>query len=300
VRPDDGAILVVSAADGPMPQTREHILLARQVGVPSLVVFIDEVDQVDDPALLDLVEQEVRDLLLEYEYDPGATPFVRGDIPGAFAGDTGHVGAILDLIDALDLTIPQPAAPADQPFLMPIEDVFAIEGRGTIVTGNVERGVVAEGDLLEIVGGTTRRTSIVEQLVRRPPATGEAEPGDNVGVLLRGVGRDEVERGQVLAKPGSVAPHRRFEAEVYVLKKEDGGGRHTPFFSNYRPQFYFRTADVTGTVQLVGGLPMVMPGDHGSMEIELDEGVVLEPGQRFRVGSPRGALGVGVVAEIVE
>ena len=265
----DGAILVVSSADGPMPQTREHILLARQVGVPSIVVFMNKVDMVDDKDLLDLVEMEVRELLSKYEFPGDAIPIVKGSALKALEGSSDHEKAILDLMTAVDEYIPTPERPKDQPFLMPIEDVFNIEGRGTVATGRVERGVLKKMEEVEIVGiRPTAKTTVTDiEMFRK--LLDSAEAGDNVGVLLRGVKKDDIERGQVIAKPGTIKPHKKFKAEVYVLSKDEGG-RHTPFFSNYRPQFYFRTTDVTGTIKLPDGVEMVMPGDNVSIEVELD------------------------------
>jgi len=291
---DDGAILVVDAADGPTPQTREHILLARQVGVPAMVVFIDQIHLINDPQLLELLEREVRELLSMYDFPGEDTPFVYGDILGAQAGEPDDVAAILQLVDALDLTIPQPPPLADRPFLMPIEDVFSIAGRGTVATGRIERGVVAPGDLVEVVGLMAPRSVDVAGLRGK---NDEGMPGDKVGVALRGVAKEEVERGQVLAKPGSVRAHTKFKAEIYVLDKNEGG-RHTPFFSGYRPQFYFRTADVTGAVELPPGVAMVFPGDHSEMTVELDEEIALEQGLRFTIGDPRRQVGLGIVTEL--
>ncbi|MFQ5774996.1 MAG: elongation factor Tu, partial [Kiloniellaceae bacterium] len=280
----DGAILVVSAADGPMPQTREHILLARQVGVPAIVVYLNKVDQVDDPELLELVELEVRELLSSYDFPGEEIPVVKGSALYALEGrdDALGKGSVLELMAAVDEYIPQPERPKDRAFLMPIEDVFSISGRGTVVTGRVERGVVKVGDEVEIVGlRETRKTTVTGvEMFRKLLDAGEA--GDNIGALLRGIGRDEVERGQVLAKPGSITPHTKFKAEAYILTKEEGG-RHTPFFSNYRPQFYFRTTDVTGVVHLPEGTEMVMPGDNVSMEVELIAPIAMDEGLRFAI-----------------
>jgi elongation factor Tu len=297
----DGAILVVSAADGPMPQTREHILLARQVGVPALVVYMNKVDQVDDEELLELVELEVRELLSSYEFPGDDIPIVKGSALAALEGRDEAIGrnSIVELMAAVDGYIPQPERPVDQPFLMPIEDVFSISGRGTVVTGRVERGVVRVGDEIEIVGirNTAKTTCTGVEMFRKLLDQGEA--GDNVGVLLRGTKREEVERGQVLAKPGSVTPHTRFKAEAYILTKEEGG-RHTPFFTNYRPQFYFRTTDVTGVVQLPEGTEMVMPGDNIQMEVELIVPIAMEESLRFAIREGGRTVGAGVVSSIIE
>jgi len=296
----DGAILVVSAADGPMPQTREHILLARQVGVPALVVFLNKVDMADDPELLDLVELEVRELLSKYEFPGDDVPVVRGSALAALEGRDEEVGRarVLELMAAVDGFIPQPERAVDQPFLMPIEDVFSISGRGTVVTGRVERGVVKVGEEVEIVGikATVRSTCTGVEMFRKLLDRGEA--GDNVGVLLRGIKREDVERGQVLCKPGSITPHTRFRAETYVLTKEEGG-RHTPFFSNYRPQFYFRTTDVTGSIRLPEGTEMVMPGDSVTMEVELIAPIAMEQGLRFAIREGGRTVGAGVVAGVI-
>jgi elongation factor Tu len=297
----DGAILVVSAADGPMPQTREHILLARQVGVPSLVVFMNKVDMVDDPELLDLVELEVRELLSSYEFPGDDIPIVRGSALMALEDKSPEQGkqAILKLMEAVDAYIPQPERPKDRPFLMPIEDVFSISGRGTVVTGRVERGIVKVGDEVEIVGlkDTVKTVVTGVEMFRKLLDSGEA--GDNIGALLRGTKREEVERGQVLAAPGSITPHTNFMAEAYVLTKEEGG-RHTPFFNNYRPQFYFRTTDVTGTVKLPEGTEMVMPGDNITMEIELIAPIAMDEGLRFAIREGGRTVGAGVVAKILK
>ncbi|KPV40952.1 elongation factor Tu [Thiohalorhabdus denitrificans] len=297
----DGAILVVSAADGPMPQTREHILLARQVGVPQIVVFLNKADMVDDEELLELVEMEVRELLDEYDFAGDDTPVVVGSALKALEGDTGEHGeeAINKLATAMDEYIPTPERPVDQDFLMPIEDVFSISGRGTVVTGRVERGKIHTGDEVEIVGlkDTAKTTVTGVEMFRKLLDEGEA--GDNVGCLLRGIKREDVERGQVLAKPGSITPHTRFKAEVYVLKKEEGG-RHTPFFAGYRPQFYFRTTDVTGTCTLPEGTEMVMPGDNVTMEVNLIAPIAMEDGLRFAIREGGRTVGAGVVAEILE
>jgi elongation factor Tu len=297
----DGAILVVSAADGPMPQTREHILLARQVGVPSLVVYMNKVDQVDDEELLELVEMEIRDLLSSYDFPGDDIPIVSGSALAALEGRDDNIGkeSILKLMAAVDEYIPQPARPIDKPFLMPIEDVFSISGRGTVVTGRVEQGVVNVGDELEIVGikDTTKTVCTGVEMFRKLLDTGEA--GDNIGALLRGTARDAVERGQVLAKPGSITPHTKFEAEVYILNKDEGG-RHTPFFSNYRPQFYFRTTDVTGSVELPSGTEMVMPGDNVKMVVTLINPIAMDEGLRFAIREGGRTVGSGVVAKVVE
>ena len=296
----DGAILVVSAADGPMPQTREHILLARQVGVPALVVFLNKVDMVDDPELLELVELEVRELLSKYEFPGDDIPIVKGSALAALENKTPEIGhdAILKLMAAVDAYIPQPERPKDQPFLMPVEDVFSISGRGTVVTGRIERGIIKVGEEVEIVGirPTVKSTVTGVEMFRKLLDQGEA--GDNVGCLLRGTKREDVERGQVLCKPGSVKPHTKFKAEAYILTKEEGG-RHTPFFTNYRPQFYFRTTDVTGTVKLAAGVEMVMPGDNVSVDIELIAPVAMEKGQRFAIREGGRTIGAGRVAEVV-
>jgi elongation factor Tu len=297
----DGAILVVSAADGPMPQTREHILLARQVGVPALVVYMNKVDMVDDPELLELVEMEVRELLSNYQFPGDEIPIVKGSALAAVEGDKPEIGeqSINALMDAVDAYIPQPDRPIDQPFLMPIEDVFSISGRGTVVTGRVEKGVVKVGEEVEIVGirPTSKTTVTGVEMFRKLLDQGQA--GDNIGALLRGVDREGVERGQVLAKPGSITPHKKFEAEAYVLTKEEGG-RHTPFFTNYRPQFYFRTTDVTGIVQLPEGVEMVMPGDNIKMTIELITPIAMDQGLRFAIREGGRTVGAGVVAKIIE
>ncbi len=297
----DGAILVVSAADGPMPQTREHILLARQVGVPYIVVYMNKCDMVDDAELLELVEMEVRELLSKYEFPGDAIPLVKGSAKMALEGDKGELGeeSIFKLADALDSYIPTPERAIDQPFLMPIEDVFSISGRGTVVTGRVERGVVRVGEEIEIVGirPTVKTTCTGVEMFRKLLDQGQA--GDNVGVLLRGTKREEVERGQVLAKPGTITPHTKFKAEVYVLSKEEGG-RHTPFFNGYRPQFYFRTTDVTGSIQLPAGTEMVMPGDNITMDVALIAPIAMEEGLRFAVREGGRTVGAGVVAKVVE
>ena len=297
----DGAILVVNAADGPMPQTREHILLARQVGVPALVVFLNKVDQVDDDELLELVEMEVRELLSSYEFPGDDIPIVKGSALAALEGRDEAIGAsaIMELMGEVDKYIPQPERPKDQPFLLPIEDVFSISGRGTVVTGRVERGVINVGDEIEIVGikDTQATTCTGVEMFRKLLDSGEA--GDNVGVLLRGTKREEVERGQVLCAPGSITPHTKFKAEAYILTKEEGG-RHTPFFTNYRPQFYFRTTDVTGVVHLPSGTEMVMPGDNIEMEVELIVPIAMEEKLRFAIREGGRTVGAGVVAAIIE
>jgi elongation factor Tu len=297
----DGAILVVSAADGPMPQTREHILLARQVGVPALVVYMNKVDMVDDPELLDLVELEVRELLKSYQFPGDDIPVVRGSALMALEDKNAEQGeqSILKLMEEVDRYIPQPVRDKDKPFLMPIEDVFSISGRGTVVTGRVERGVVKVGEEIEIVGlkATTKTVVTGVEMFRKLLDQGEA--GDNIGALLRGVGREDVERGQVLAKPGSITPHTNFEAEAYILTKEEGG-RHTPFFTNYRPQFYFRTTDVTGVVSLPEGTEMVMPGDNARMTVELIQPIAMDEGLRFAIREGGRTVGAGVVTKIVK
>ena len=297
----DGAILVVSAADGPMPQTREHILLARQVGVPALVVFMNKVDQVDDEELLELVELEVRELLSSYDFPGDDIPIVKGSALMAMEDGDATMGhdAILRLMEAVDAYIPTPHRPKDQPFLMPIEDVFSISGRGTVVTGSIERGIVKVGEEVEIVGirDTTKTICTGVEMFRKLLDQGEA--GDNVGVLLRGTKREDVERGQVLAKPGTIKPHTKFKAEAYILTKEEGG-RHTPFFTNYRPQFYFRTTDVTGHVMLPEGVEMVMPGDNITMNVELIAPIAMDPGLRFAIREGGRTVGAGVVAEVIE
>ncbi|MBB5518542.1 elongation factor Tu [Amphiplicatus metriothermophilus] len=297
----DGAILVVNAADGPMPQTREHILLARQVGVPAIVVYLNKVDQVDDPELLDLVEMEVRELLSSYEFPGDEIPIIKGSALAALEGRDPEIGenSIRELMKAVDEYIPTPERPIDQPFLLPIEDVFSISGRGTVVTGRVERGVVQVGDELEIVGirDTQKTTCTGVEMFRKLLDRGEA--GDNVGVLLRGIERTAVERGQVLCKPGSVTPHKKFMAEAYILTKEEGG-RHTPFFSNYRPQFYFRTTDVTGIVTLKEGTEMVMPGDNVELNVELIVPIAMEEKLRFAIREGGRTVGAGIVSKIIE
>ncbi|MGH8730758.1 MAG: elongation factor Tu, partial [Burkholderiales bacterium] len=297
----DGAILVVSAADGPMPQTREHILLARQVGVPYIVVFMNKADMVDDKELLELVEMEVRELLSKYEFPGDKTPIIIGSALKALEGDKSEMGegAIFKLADALDSYIPEPKRALDGPFLMPVEDVFSISGRGTVVTGRVERGIVKVGDELEIVGlkPTIKTVCTGVEMFRKLLDQGQA--GDNIGVLLRGTKREEVERGQVLAKPGSITPHTKFAAEVYVLSKEEGG-RHTPFFNGYRPQFYFRTTDVTGAVELPKGTEMVMPGDNVAITVQLIQPIALEEGLRFAIREGGRTVGAGVVSKVIE
>lgn len=297
----DGAILVVSAADGPMPQTREHILLARQVGVPYIVVFLNKADMVDDAELLELVQMEIRDLLTKYNFPGDKTPIIVGSALKALEGDQSEIGepAIIKLVEAMDQYIPIPERPVDQPFLMPIEDVFSISGRGTVVTGRIERGIVKTGEEIEIVGikPTQKTTCTGVEMFRKILDEGRA--GDNVGVLLRGTKKEEVERGQVLAKPGSIKPHTKFECEVYVLSKEEGG-RHTPFFKGYRPQFYFRTTDVTGSVELPAGVEMVMPGDNIKMTVTLISPIAMEDGLRFAIREGGRTVGAGVVTKIIE
>ncbi|EFL50788.1 translation elongation factor Tu [Solidesulfovibrio fructosivorans JJ]] len=298
----DGGILVVAATDGPMPQTREHILLARQVGVPQLVVFMNKVDLVDDPELLELVELEVRELLTKYGFPGDDIPIIKGSALKALEAegpDSPDAKPIFELLDACDAYIPEPKRDVDKPFLMPIEDVFSISGRGTVVTGRVERGIITVGDEVAIIGikDTVKTTCTGVEMFRKILDQGQA--GDNVGVLLRGVKRDEVERGQVLAKPGSITPHRKFKAEVYVLNKEEGG-RHTPFFTGYRPQFYFRTTDITGVVTLAEGVEMVMPGDNATFNVELIAPIAMEKGLRFAIREGGRTVGAGVVSEIVE
>ena len=297
----DGAILVCSAADGPMPQTREHILLSRQVGVPYIVVFLNKADMVDDEELLELVEMEIRELLSDYDFPGDDTPIIKGSALKALEGDTSDIGmpAVQKLVETLDEYIPEPERAVDQPFLMPIEDVFSISGRGTVVTGRVERGIIKVGEEIEIVGihDTTKTTCTGVEMFRKLLDEGRA--GENVGVLLRGTKRDEVERGQVLAKPGSIKPHTKFVAEVYVLSKDEGG-RHTPFFNGYRPQFYFRTTDVTGACTLPEGTEMVMPGDNVQMDVELIAPIAMEDGLRFAIREGGRTVGAGVVAKITE
>jgi elongation factor Tu len=295
----DGAILVVSAADGPMPQTREHILLARQVGVPALVVFLNKCDMVDDPELLELVEMEVRELLSSYQFPGDDIPIVHGSALMALEGKNPELGhdAILKLMEAVDAYIPQPERATDRPFLMPIEDVFSISGRGTVVTGRVERGIVKVGEEVEIVGIKATVKTVVTGVEMFRKLLDQGQAGDNIGALLRGTKREDVERGQVLAKPGSITPHTKFHAEAYILTKEEGG-RHTPFFTNYRPQFYFRTTDVTGMVQLPEGVEMVMPGDNVSMDVELIAPIAMDEGLRFAIREGGRTVGAGVVAKI--
>jgi elongation factor Tu len=299
----DGAILVVAAPDGPMPQTREHILLARQVEVPAIVVFLNKVDMMDDPELLDLVELELRELLTKYNYPGDEIPIIRGSALKAMESTSEDPGApeyqcVWELLDALDSYIPQPARPADLPFLMPVEDVFGIKGRGTVVTGRIDRGIVKTGDEVEIVGLKETRKTVVTGVEMFRKILDQGEPGDNVGCLLRGIERDDVERGQVLAKPASIKPHTDFEAEVYVLSKEEGG-RHTPFFSGYRPQFYLRTTDVTGNIELAPGVEMVMPGDNTKMTIRLIQPIALEEGLRFAIREGGRTVGAGAVTKIL-
>ncbi|GEN46904.1 elongation factor Tu [Alkalibacillus haloalkaliphilus] len=296
----DGAILVVSAADGPMPQTREHILLSRQVGVPAIVVFLNKCDMVDDEELLELVEMEVRDLLGEYDFPGDDIPVVKGSALKAIEGDEEYEKAILELMEAVDEYIPNPDRDTDKPFMMPVEDVFSITGRGTVATGRVERGQVSVGDEVDIIGmaeDTGKTTVTGVEMFRK--LLDYAEAGDNIGALLRGVSRDDISRGQVLAKPGTITPHTKFKAEVYVLSKEEGG-RHTPFFSNYRPQFYFRTTDVTGVIQLPEGVEMVMPGDNVEMDVDLIAPIAIEEGTKFSIREGGRTVGAGVVATIVE
>ncbi|EHN09916.1 Translation elongation factor Tu [Patulibacter medicamentivorans] len=295
----DGAILVVSAADGPMPQTREHILLAKQVGVPYIVVFLNKADMVDDEELLELVEVEVRDLLNEYDFPGDDVPFVVGSALKALEGDAEYEQKILDLAEQLDTYIPDPVRALDKPFLMPVEDVFSITGRGTVATGRIEQGVINVGDEVEIVGIKDPAKTVVTGVEMFRKLLDRGEAGDNIGALLRGTKREEIERGQVLCKPGSITPHTKFKAEVYVLKKEEGG-RHTPFFSGYRPQFYFRTTDVTGVANLPEGTEMVMPGDNVQMEIELIQPIAMDQGLRFAIREGGRTVGSGVVSEIVQ
>ena len=301
----DGAILVVAATDGPMPQTREHILLARQVGVPCIVVFMNKIDQVDDPELLDLVEMDIRDLLNEYGFPGDTTPIIKGSALKALeAAQSGHPDdpackCIEELLDAVDSFIPTPARATDQPFLMPVEDVFTITGRGTVATGRVERGICKVGDTVEILGMGQDKTSVITGVEMFRKLLDEAQAGDNIGVLLRGIQRTDIERGQVICKPGSVKPHKKFTAQVYVLKKEEGG-RHTPFFNGYRPQFYFRTTDVTGSIELESGVEMVMPGDNVKMTITLITPIAIEQGLRFAIREGGRTVGSGVVSEILE
>jgi elongation factor Tu len=297
----DGAILVVSAADGPMPQTREHILLARQVGVPALVVYMNKVDQVDDPELLDLVEMEVRELLSSYEFPGDDIPIVKGSALAAVEGRDPIIGedSILELMTQVDAYIPQPERPVDLPFLMPVEDVFSISGRGTVVTGRIERGVVKVGEEVEIVGIRPVQKTVCTGVEMFRKLLDQGQAGDNVGVLLRGTKREDVERGQVLCKPGTITPHTKFVAEAYILTKEEGG-RHTPFFTNYRPQFYFRTTDVTGIIKLKEGVEMIMPGDNAELDVELITPIAMEEKLRFAIREGGRTVGAGVVAKIVE
>ena len=295
----DGAILVVSAADGPMPQTREHILLSRQVGVPKIVVFMNKADMVDDEELLELVEMEVRELLDQYEFPGDDTPIVIGSALKALEGDADFVGKVKELVEALDDYIPEPERAVDQPFLMPIEDVFSISGRGTVVTGRVERGIINVGEEIEIVGIKDTQTTTCTGVEMFRKLLDEGRAGENVGVLLRGTKREEVERGQVLSKPGSITPHTKFEAEVYVLSKDEGG-RHTPFFKGYRPQFYFRTTDVTGSVELPEGVEMVMPGDNVNMVVDLIAPIAMDDGLRFAIREGGRTVGAGVVTKVIE
>jgi elongation factor Tu len=295
----DGAILVVSAADGPMPQTREHVLLARQVNVPYIVVFLNKADMVDDPELLELVEVEVRDLLTEYEFPGDDIPFITGSALKALEGDEEQKQKIVELAEALDNYIPEPTRDLDKPFLMPVEDVFSITGRGTVATGRIEQGVVNTGDTVEIVGIKDTTNTVVTGVEMFRKILDQGQAGDNVGCLLRGTKREDIERGQVLCKPGSITPHTKFKAEVYVLKKEEGG-RHTPFFTGYRPQFYFRTTDVTGVANLPEGTEMVMPGDNVTMEVELIQPIAMDQGLRFAIREGGRTVGSGVVTEVVE
>jgi elongation factor Tu len=295
----DGAILVVSAADGPMPQTREHVLLARQVNVPSMVVYLNKTDMVDDPELVELVEEEVRDLLKEYEFPGDETPVIKGSALKALEGDEEAKQSVIELAEALDNYIPEPERPLDQPFLMPIEDIFSITGRGTVATGRIEQGIVHTGDEVEIGGIKPTGKTVVTGVEMFRKILDDGQAGDNVGCLLRGTKREDIERGQVLCKPGSITPHTRFDAEVYCLKKEEGG-RHTPFFSGYRPQFYFRTTDVTGVAQLPEGTEMVMPGDNVTMSIELLQPIAMDEGLRFAIREGGRTVGSGIVTKIVE
>src|SRR3979490_3386282 len=295
----DGAILVVSAADGPMPQTREHILLARQVGVPHIVVFLNKADMVDDPELLELVEVEIRDLLSEYDFPGDDIPFVAGSALKALEGDQEYEAKILELAEALDTYIPEPVRDLDKPFLMPVEDVFSITGRGTVATGRIESGIIKTGETVEIVGIKATTPTVVTGVEMFKKNLDQGQAGDNAGCLLRGTKREDIERGQVLCKPGSITPHTKFNAEVYVLKKEEGG-RHTPFFTGYRPQFYFRTTDVTGVANLPDGTEMVMPGDNVSMEIELIVPIAMDQGLRFAIREGGRTVGSGVVTDIVQ
>lgn len=294
----DGAILVVSAPDGPMPQTREHILLARQVGVPAIVVYMNKCDMVQDPELLDLVEMEVRELLSKYQYPGDEVPVIRGSSLKALEGDANYEAKIMELMDAVDSYVPDPVRATDKPFLMPVEDVFSIKGRGTVVTGRVERGMIKINEPIELVGITPTMQSVVTGIEMFRKQLDDAQAGDNAGLLLRGVEKDQVERGQVIAKPGSITPHTKFEAEVYILAKEEGG-RHTPFFTGYRPQFYIRTTDVTGNVSLPEGVEMVMPGDNTKMVVELIVPVALEEGMRFAIREGGKTVGAGVISKII-
>jgi elongation factor Tu len=295
----DGAILVVAATDGPMPQTREHILLARQVGVPAMVVFMNKVDAVDDPELLDLVELEVRELLTSYQFPGDDIPIVRGSALGALNGEANWEKTVDELMDAVDSYIPQPQREMDKPFLMPVEDIFSISGRGTVATGRIERGQVKVGEEMEIVGIKPTRKTVVTGVEMFKKLLDSGMAGDNVGLLLRGVERKEIERGQVIAKPGSITPHTKFKAEVYVLTKEEGG-RHTPFFSGYRPQFYFRTTDVTGVATLAEGVEMVMPGDNSALTVELITPIAMEKGLRFAIREGGRTVGAGTISEVIE
>ena len=295
----DGSILVVAATDGPMPQTREHILLSRQVGVPYIIVFLNKCDMVDDEELIDLVEMEVRDLLSEYDYPGDDTPIIRGSALKALEGDPQWTPAIHELLDTMDTYIPDPARENDKPFLMPVEDVFTITGRGTVATGRVERGMCKLNDPLEIVGIHETQTTVATGLEMFRKMLDFAEAGDNVGVLLRGINRDQIERGQVLAQPGSVTPHKKFKSQVYVLSKDEGG-RHTPFFANYRPQFYFRTTDITGIITLPEGVEMVMPGDNVELDVELIHPIAMEAGTKFSIREGGRTVGAGNVSEIIE
>jgi elongation factor Tu len=297
----DGAILVVSATDGPMPQTREHILLAKQVGVPAMVVFMNKVDLVDDPEILELVELEIRELLSKYDFPGDDIPIIKGSAVCALEGKQPEIGhaAVLELMKAVDAYIPQPERPLDKPFLMPIEDVFSISGRGTVVTGRVESGIVKVGEEIEIVGIHDTRKTVCTGVEMFRKLLDQGQAGDNIGALLRGVGREDVERGQVLCKPGSIKPHTEFTAEVYVLSKDEGG-RHTPFFANYRPQFYFRTTDVTGTVELPEGTEMVMPGDNVQLKVKLIAPIAMDQGLRFAIREGGRTVGAGVVASIIK
>jgi len=295
----DGAILVIAATDGPMAQTREHILLSRQVGVPRMVVFLNKCDMVDDEELLDLVEMEVRELLTEYGYDGDNTPIIRGSALKALEGDAAYEEKVMELMDAVDEWIESPERDADKPFLMPVEDVFTITGRGTVATGRVERGQLKLNDEIEIVGLKETKKSVVTGIEMFRKQLDYAEAGDNAGLLLRGISREEIERGQVIAKPGSVTPHTKFKAQVYVLSKEEGG-RHTPFFSNYRPQFYFRTTDVTGVIELPEGVEMVMPGDNVEMTVELIAPIAIEAGTKFSIREGGRTVGSGNISEVIE